>query len=91
MCEEILAEDMNFIFTCLETSHTGLYDWLKYLDGIAEFVRSGNPTMQRTQAGEVKKLEIKHWNKNSREVYSYMFSKQRDIIWSITLGTLLDF
>ena len=57
MCEEILAVGMNFIFTCLETSHTGLYDWLKYLDGI----------------GEVKKLEIKQWNKNSREVYSYQY------------------
>ncbi len=57
MCEEILAVGMNFIFTCLETSHTGLYDWLKYLDGIAE----------------VKKLEVKHWNKNSREIYSYQY------------------
>jgi hypothetical protein len=57
MCEEILAADMNFIFTCLETSHKGLYDWLKYLDGI----------------GEVKKLEIKQWNKNSREIYSYQY------------------
>ncbi len=57
MCEEILAADMNFIFTCLETSHTGLYDWLKYLDGI----------------DEVNKLEIKQWNQNSREVYSYQY------------------
>jgi hypothetical protein len=57
MCEEILSADMNFIFTCLETSHKGLYDWLKYLDGI----------------GEVKKLEIKQWNKNSREIYSYQY------------------
>ena len=57
MCEEIFAVGMNFIFTCLETSHTGLYDWLKYLDGI----------------GEVKKLEIKQWHKNSREVYSYQY------------------
>jgi hypothetical protein len=57
MCEEILAVGMNFIFTCLETSHTGLYDWLKYLDGL----------------DEVKRLEIKQWNKNSREVYSYQY------------------
>ncbi len=42
---------------CLEISHQGLYDWLKYLDGI----------------GEVKKLEIKQWNKNSREIYSYQY------------------
>jgi hypothetical protein len=57
MCEEILASEMNFIFTCLETSHTALYDWLKYLDGI----------------GEIKRLELKQWNKNSREVYSYQY------------------
>ena len=57
MCEEILLSGMNFIFTCLETSHTALYDWLKYLDGI----------------GEVKKLEVKQWHKNSREVYSYQY------------------
>jgi hypothetical protein len=57
MCEEIIGVGMNFIFTCLETSHKGLYDWLKYLDGI----------------GEVKKLELKQWNKNSREVYSYQY------------------
>jgi hypothetical protein len=57
MCEEILAAGMNFIFTCLEPSHTGLYDWLKYLDGI----------------GEVNTLEIKQWNKNSREIYSYQY------------------
>ena len=31
--------------------------WLKYLDGI----------------GEVKKLEIKQWHQNSREVYSYQY------------------
>ena len=57
MCEEILAVGMNFIFTCLETSHTGLYDWLKYLDSI----------------GDVKRLEIKQWNNNSRFVYSYQY------------------
>jgi hypothetical protein len=57
MCEQILAVGMNFIFTFLETSHTGLYDWLKYLDGI----------------GEVKKLELKQWNQNSREVYRYQY------------------
>lgn len=57
MCEEILASGMNFIFTCLEMSHIALYDWLKYLDGI----------------GEVKKLEVTQWNKNSRELYSYQY------------------
>ncbi len=57
MCEEILASGMNFVFTFLETSHTALYDWLKYLDGI----------------GEVKKLEVQQWHKNSRELYSYQY------------------
>ncbi|WP_310484064.1 ISNCY family transposase [Chamaesiphon sp. VAR_48_metabat_403] len=57
MCEEILSSGMNFIFTCLETSHTALYDWLKYLDGIEA----------------VTKLEVKQWNKNSRELYSYQY------------------
>jgi hypothetical protein len=57
MCETILASGMNFIFTCLPESHTALYDWLKYLDGI----------------GEVKTLEVKQWNKNSSEVYRYRY------------------
>ena len=57
MCQQVIAAGMNFIFTCLETSHTAVYDWLKYLDGI----------------GEVKKLEIKQWHQNSREVYSYQY------------------
>jgi len=57
MCETILASGMNFIFTCLPESHTALYDWLKYLDGI----------------DEVKTLEMKQWNQNSREVYRYRY------------------
>nr|WP_232432108.1 ISNCY family transposase [Chamaesiphon minutus] len=57
MCEQVIASGMNFIFTCLETSHTAVYDWLKYLDGI----------------GEVKKLEVKQWNSNSSELYSYQY------------------
>jgi hypothetical protein len=57
MCEQVISSGMNFVFTCLETSHTALYDWLKYLDGI----------------GEVKKLQVKQWNKNSREIYSYRY------------------
>ncbi len=57
MCETTLASGMNFIFTCLPDSHTALYDWLTYLDGI----------------GEVKMLQVKQWNKNSREVYRYRY------------------
>jgi hypothetical protein len=55
MCEAILAAGMNFIFTCLPNSHTALYDWLTYLEEI----------------GEVQTLQVKPWNKNSREVYRY--------------------
>jgi hypothetical protein len=46
---------MNFIFTGLPNSHTALYDWFTYLEGI----------------GAVQILQVKPWNKNSREVYRY--------------------
>ena len=57
MCETILASGMNFIFTCLPDSHTALYDWLSYLDGI----------------GEIKTLQVKQWNQNSQQVYRYRY------------------
>jgi hypothetical protein len=57
MCEEIIKSKMDFIFTCLPTSHTALYDWLEYLDNI----------------GEVKTLEIESWNKSSKEIYKYRY------------------
>ena len=57
MCEEIIKSEMDFIFTCLPTSHAALYDWLEYLDNI----------------GEVKTLEIESWNKSSKEIYKYRY------------------
>lgn len=57
MGEAILAARMNFIFTCLPSSHTALYDWLTYLEGI----------------GQVQTLQVKQWNKNVREVYQYRY------------------
>lgn len=57
MCQDILAVEMDFIFTCLPTSHPVLDDWLQYLDGI----------------GDVKTLEVKLWHQNSRQVYQYRY------------------
>jgi hypothetical protein len=57
MCEAILAAGMNFIFTCLPDSHTALYDWLTYLEGI----------------GDIQTLQVKQWNQTVREVYQYRY------------------
>jgi hypothetical protein len=57
MCEAILAAGMNFIFTCLPSSHAALYDWLGYLEGI----------------GEVQTLHLKRWNQNVSELYQYRY------------------
>jgi hypothetical protein len=60
MCEEIIAAGMNFIFTCLPTSHTALYQVLKHLES----------------QGEVKELRMEKWNKSSKEIYSYRYVNQ---------------
>ena len=60
MAEHCLESGMNFIFTCLPESHTALYDWLDYLDGI----------------GEVKTLETSLWHKRSKEIYHYRYVNQ---------------
>jgi hypothetical protein len=57
MCEEIIASGMNFIFTCLPTSHTALYQALEDLES----------------QGEVKALRTEKWNRSSKEVYSYRY------------------
>ncbi|MEA5550954.1 ISNCY family transposase [Anabaena cylindrica UHCC 0172] len=57
MFEHCLEHGMNFISTCLPESHTALYDWLDYLNGI----------------GEVKTLEISQWHKCSKEIYRYRY------------------
>jgi hypothetical protein len=60
MCEEIIASGMNFVFTCLPTSHTALYQALENLE----------------RRGEVKTLRIEKWNKSSKEIYSYRYVNQ---------------
>ena len=57
MCQDILAVQMDFIFTCLPTSHPALDDWLQYLQVM----------------GDVKILEVKLWHQNSRQVYHYRY------------------
>jgi hypothetical protein len=56
LVEHCLESGMNFILTCLPDSHSALYDWLNYLDGM----------------GEVKTLEIQQWHKRSKEHYRYI-------------------
>jgi hypothetical protein len=48
---------MNFIFTCLSTSHPALYQRLKQLEN----------------SGEIKTLSIEKQNKSSKEIYSYRY------------------
>jgi len=57
LCQDILKVGLDFIFTCLPTSHPALSDWLEYLCGI----------------GEVKTLVVKQWHQNSKQVYSYRY------------------
>jgi hypothetical protein len=57
MCEDIIASEMNFIFTCLPTSHTALYKALEKLES----------------TGEVKTLKIEKSNKSSKEIYNYRY------------------
>lgn len=60
MCEAIIASGMNFIFTCLPTSHPALYAALKDLES----------------TGEVKTLRIEKRNKSSKEIYDYRYVNQ---------------
>jgi hypothetical protein len=57
MCEEIIASGMNFIFTCLPSSHTALYQALENLES----------------EGKVKTTRTQKWNKSSKEIYSYRY------------------
>lgn len=60
MCETILDAGMNFIFTCLPTSHTALYERLRSLESI----------------DEVKTITIEQLNKSSKEVHRYRYVNQ---------------
>jgi hypothetical protein len=57
MCEEIIDSGMNFIFTCLPSSQTALYQALENLEG----------------EGKVKTLRTEKWNKSSKEIHSYRY------------------
>ena len=60
MCQHCLDAGMNFIFTCLPSSHSSLYEWLDYLE----------------KNGEVQQLTTKHRKGKSIEIYSYRFVNQ---------------
>jgi len=57
MCEAILDAGMNFIFTCLPTSHTTLYEQLSAFGS----------------TDEVETLAIEQLNKSSKEVHRYRY------------------
>jgi hypothetical protein len=60
MSQHCLDNGMNFIFTCLPTSHSSLYEWLDYLE----------------KNGEVQHLTTKHRKGKTIETYSYRFVNQ---------------
>jgi hypothetical protein len=57
MCEAVLAAEMNFIFTCLPTSHPLLDEWLASLEGF----------------GEVRHLRVDYRHLKTHEVYQYRY------------------
>jgi hypothetical protein len=57
MCEDIIAAEMNFVFTCLPESHTHLYESLEALDKL----------------GSIKELEIKQGSKSRHETLTYRY------------------
>jgi hypothetical protein len=60
MSQHCLDNGMNFIFTCLPSSHSSLYEWLDYLE----------------KNGEVQHLTTKHRKGKTIETYSYRFVNQ---------------
>ena len=60
MCQHCLDAGMNFIFTCLPSSHPSLYEWLEYLE----------------KNGEVQTLRTKIRKGKSTEIYYYRFVNQ---------------
>lgn len=57
MCEDIIAAEMNFVFTCLPESHTHLYESLEALDKL----------------GSIKELEVKQGSKSRQETLTYRY------------------
>jgi hypothetical protein len=60
ICQDCLNAEMSFIFTCLRSSHSSLYERLDYLE----------------KNGEVQHLTTKHRKEKSIEIYSYRFVNQ---------------
>ena len=60
MCQHCLDAGMNFIFTCLPSSHSSLYEWLAYFE----------------KSGAVQNLQTKHRKGKSIEIYTYRFVNQ---------------
>ena len=60
MSQHCLDESMNFIFTCLPSSHPSLYEWLEYLD----------------KNGGVQSLSTKSKQGKSEQIYNYRFVNQ---------------
>lgn len=60
MCEAVLASGMQFVFTCLPTSHAAMHEALK----------------QRESQGEVKTLKIEKRHKSTKELYCYRYVNQ---------------
>ena len=57
MIETCLDQHWNFIFVCLPTSHSELYEWVDYLEGI----------------DEVRHLETRGWNGRYHEICQYRY------------------
>ena len=57
MVEDCLTHQLNFIFVCLPSSHSELYDWVGYLERI----------------GEVHCLETRGWNGRYYEICQYRY------------------
>ncbi len=60
MCQHCLDAGMNFIFTCLPSSHASLCEWLDYFE----------------KNGDVQHLTTKHRQGKSIKIYSYRFVNQ---------------
>jgi hypothetical protein len=60
MVEHSLEHNCNFIFVCLPTSHTALYEWLAFLEA----------------NGEVKTTQQRHWNGRYFAIRDYRYLNQ---------------
>ncbi len=63
MCEAVLSAQMNFIFTCLPSSHPALYEWLWVLERL----------------GEIRTFEVHHDQLRTHEIYRYRYAHQLPI------------